>query len=136
MNTVTIKGAGVILRDSANRILLVLGRRHNKWSFPKGHVDEDDTSGEECAIRECKEETGLVVDIPMNVPRWMCNHYIYYHIGPENVTQGWRLSPEDRNEVARASWLTETQIAALQNVNAPVRKYMKKLQYTSKYISG
>jgi 8-oxo-dGTP pyrophosphatase MutT (NUDIX family) len=131
MTTIRIKGAGVILRDSADRILLVLGRKHNKWSFPKGHVDETDASGEGCAIRECKEETGLVVDIPHDVPYWMCNKYIYYTIGPDNVTCGWRLNPEDRNEVVRASWMTEEQVSNLSNANMPVRKFMKKLQHKS-----
>ena len=128
----SIKGAGVILRDSASRILLVLGRQHQKWSFPKGHVDEDDTSEEGCAIRECKEETGLEVNIPDDASYWFCNKYIYYHIGPTNVTNGWRLCPEDRNEVVKAEWMTEKQIAELTNANLPLRKYMKKLTAVSR----
>lgn len=120
-----IKGAGVILRDASNRILVVLGQKHNKWSFPKGHVDKDDLSPEKCAIRECEEETGIVVNIPNGTPYWKCNKYIYYHIGPENVTN-WEINPQDIEEVVKAEWMSETEIGALSNANAPIRKYINK----------
>lgn len=125
------KGAGVILRDDTNRILLVLGKKHNKWSFPKGHVEEEDLTGESCAERECKEETGLEVSIPKNVPHWCCNKYIYYCIGPDNVTNGWLLRPEDQNEVAVAKWMTPQQVATLANANSAVRQFVKKTAFQS-----
>ena len=44
-----------------NKILMV---KHNKghWAFPKGHVEENETE-QETALRETKEETGLIVSI-------------------------------------------------------------------------
>lgn len=124
----TIRGAGVILRDKANRILLVLGRNHDKWSFPKGHLESKDPSPEECAMRETKEETGLTVDIPTGTERWTCHQYIYYLIGPDQVTEGWHLQPEDHNEVAYAKWFTVTEIMDLRNGNIAVRKFCDKLR--------
>lgn len=53
------RGAGILVVDDEGRLLL--GRRsdNNKWATPGGHV-EDDESFEEAALRELREEVGLV----------------------------------------------------------------------------
>lgn len=48
--------------DSRKRALLLWHKRLSRWMPPGGHVDEDETP-EEAAKRECKEETGLDVEI-------------------------------------------------------------------------
>ena len=48
--------------DSQNRTLLLLHKRLGRWMPPGGHVDANETP-EDTAKRECKEETGLDVDI-------------------------------------------------------------------------
>lgn len=48
--------------DSQKRTLLLWHKRLQRWMPPGGHVDPDETP-EEAARRECKEETGLDVDI-------------------------------------------------------------------------
>src|SRR3990167_4781284 len=48
--------------DSQNRTLLLWHKRLGRWMPPGGHVDEDELP-EETARRECKEETGLDVEI-------------------------------------------------------------------------
>lgn len=48
--------------DSRNRVLLLWHKRLNRWMPPGGHVDADEMP-EETARRECKEETGLDVEI-------------------------------------------------------------------------
>lgn len=48
--------------DSQNRTLLLWHKRLGRWMPPGGHVDNDETP-EETAKRECKEETGLDVEI-------------------------------------------------------------------------
>jgi len=48
--------------DSKNRVLLLWHKRLQRWMPPGGHVDPDETP-EDAAKRECKEETGLDVEI-------------------------------------------------------------------------
>lgn len=54
---------GVIVTDEQNRVCLILrGEEPRKgfWGLPAGFM-EGDESAEECAVRECFEETGLHV---------------------------------------------------------------------------
>lgn len=48
--------------DSRGRTLLLWHKRLSRWMPPGGHVDADEMP-EETARRECKEETGLDVEI-------------------------------------------------------------------------
>lgn len=48
--------------DSKMRTLLLWHKRLGRWMPPGGHVDSNETP-EEAAKRECKEETGLDVEI-------------------------------------------------------------------------
>jgi 8-oxo-dGTP pyrophosphatase MutT (NUDIX family) len=53
--------AGLVLRRPAGsgwRWLLLRGRGHGEWGFPKGHLDPGETPWQ-AALRECAEETGI-----------------------------------------------------------------------------
>ncbi len=54
----------VVYRRTTDGVKVLLVKNHNGrcWSFPKGHVEKDETE-EETALREIKEETGLDVEI-------------------------------------------------------------------------
>lgn len=55
--------AGVVAVDVAQRVLLILRGeepRRGMWGLPAGFMEADETA-EECARRECLEETGLRV---------------------------------------------------------------------------
>lgn len=57
---IELSAGGVILRrgeENAVEVLLIEDSYGN-WGFPKGHVEEGETS-EDAARRECTEETGL-----------------------------------------------------------------------------
>ncbi|XFA98461.1 NUDIX domain-containing protein [Candidatus Izemoplasma sp. B36] len=55
------KSCGCVVFDELNRVLLVkMNMGH--WSFPKGHVEENETE-EETALRETLEETHIKCNI-------------------------------------------------------------------------
>lgn len=60
------KSAGCIVykrRESGSPLFLVVhDKAHGNWGFPKGHTESGE-SEKETALRECKEEIGIEVDI-------------------------------------------------------------------------
>lgn len=60
-------GAVVYRKNSKNNIKILLVKNHNGkcWTFPKGHIEKDE-SEKQTALREIKEETGLSVTIEPN----------------------------------------------------------------------
>jgi 8-oxo-dGTP pyrophosphatase MutT (NUDIX family) len=100
-----IKVCGTIVYSSKNNILVVQGRKTNKWSFPKGHRYE--CEGEfECAIRETEEETGLILDSNYerieNLPTGV---YYVYRLQDEPA-----LEPHDLKEVMDARWVAPDEL--------------------------
>ncbi len=49
--------SGVVLRDTAGRVLLIRRTGENTWGIPGGGVEPGE-SWEDAALRECREETG------------------------------------------------------------------------------
>jgi 8-oxo-dGTP diphosphatase len=66
----TRKAGTVLLNKQTNQIGLVYRKKYGDLSFPKGHLEEDETL-KECAIRETIEETGrlchLIEDEPLDI---------------------------------------------------------------------
>ncbi len=54
--------ASVLVRDGAGRVLLLRRPDNNLWTIPTGAVKRGETVPE-AAVRECREETGLQVEI-------------------------------------------------------------------------
>jgi len=50
------------IRNYQTEILLIQAKGRNDWGFIKGKIENNETE-KECAIRECKEEIGLNVNI-------------------------------------------------------------------------
>jgi 8-oxo-dGTP pyrophosphatase MutT (NUDIX family) len=54
--------ASVLVRDDADRVLLLRRPDNDLWTIPTGAVQRGETVAE-AGVRECREETGLQVEI-------------------------------------------------------------------------
>jgi 8-oxo-dGTP pyrophosphatase MutT (NUDIX family) len=69
--------AAVPYRESADgpAFLLVRTKRGRWWTFPKGHVDDNDASPAAAALREAREEGGAIGTVVSDVP-FARYHYV------------------------------------------------------------
>lgn len=110
---------GTILVSPDRKILLVKGRKTGKWSFPKGHPEENE---EElvCARRETYEETGIrVTPSFQDVLTLSVGRYFVYYL-PSKVC------PEvaDRTEVCDAEWWSLDQLHRIER-NCDVSYFLR-----------
>jgi len=100
---------------------LVQGRRTGKWSFPKGHSDENE-NGLECALREIMEETGI-----KNLPKpidYLEVGYGKYYVFELKTTQP--MVAIDKMEVMNTGWMGLDEMRKVQ-VNADVYKFVQRM---------
>jgi ADP-ribose pyrophosphatase YjhB (NUDIX family) len=93
---------GAVLLTEARETVVVLGRHSGKWSFPKGHGVSRELPLEAC-LRELKEETGIDMAgvLPDEELRFKGGTYFVFYM--KNRVE---LSPQDRNEVEQAMWVS------------------------------
>lgn len=100
-----VKKAGTILINlETKKIALVYRVKHNDYSFPKGHLEENE-SLLECAIRETEEETGrknhLILNKEINILRYTnpknedCANYMYIAIDDGQTDKDIALSDKE-----------------------------------------
>jgi bis(5'-nucleosidyl)-tetraphosphatase len=114
------KISGVILISHNNTILLVKGRKMNKWSFPKGHIEGSETIYQ-CAIRECFEETGISLNnYEYNYSKKLnSGEYFIYKIPYEL-----KHNMHDTEEISDIAWVS---IPSMMNMytNTDVNAFLK-----------
>jgi len=54
-----LTGAAIVVDAAGRRVLLLHHRKLQRWLQPGGHGDPGERTGEEVALREAREETGL-----------------------------------------------------------------------------
>jgi 8-oxo-dGTP pyrophosphatase MutT (NUDIX family) len=115
---------GCICITSNRKVLLVKGRQgEKKWSFPKGHRETFDTSPLSCALRELKEETGLLLKEQFTTSkRYRAGEYYVFFL-PEEYS----VNPKDTREIEEARWVSLDELVAL-NKNVDVSIFTQELQ--------
>ena len=119
-----MKKAGVILCafEASRRYYLLVQTYGSKWGFPKGTREPGET-GIACAIRECKEETGLRICLPKTPPQFKIYQSVYYYctIFTKKVAICWnKIDPE----ITGIGWFCESCVQSLL-LNADARVYFK-----------
>lgn len=115
-------GAGLIVFSSdCNHLLLVHDARSGKWGFPKGHREDTDDSDLKTAMRECYEETGLVMDDyaiygdPFKVTKGGQSYLFRYAILHADVRKE-KIKAGPAYEIAGLEWVPLQTLLAAANV--------------------
>ena len=121
-----MKVFGAICVNSCGEVLLVRGKKSQKWSFPKGHCKQDETDLE-CAVRELKEETGVdIQDI-----KYSSYHKLRgggYFVFPMETSPSLRIG--DNWEIAEVKWWDITSLPSLDsNVDVSIIRTLMKSMY-------
>lgn len=95
-----------------NKVLVVLGKISNKWSFPKGESDSNEDL-EQTAIRELKEETGFEFDNKIEF-FFKTKYTTYYKIDISNNEFFQLPNIIDKKEVKKCKFMS---LENLRNIN-------------------
>lgn len=125
--TRVMRKAGVILtsRDTT-KVLAVINRNcfnPLKFGLPKGHREEKETL-EQCASRELKEETGILVRVSARDPKIVVSETTYYLIKAAGMP---KPCPHDCTEIGDARWVKWEDIFA-NDCNRGLRLIRDKIQ--------
>ena len=127
-------GAGVILRNTLQQILLVCDARSGRWGFPKGHPEIcDHNQPLNTAIREVWEETGLKAfedyTIEAERPRRIGKRLYYRGFSNANSFHN-AVAPV--SEISDVKWWNVADLVGKDEVlNSDLRSWLKKMQYRS-----
>ena len=127
---------GIIYNRDNDKVLVVLNREshekgENKWGFPKGHRN----FGEkviDCAKREIKEETGLVIPKSLLKQRQCINNTLYFIINLKQEYDNFNII--DKNEIVKVEWMS---ISDLKNkcYNRDIRMFIRQEERShQKYV--
>ena len=130
-----IQAGGGVIKNERGQLLLIFRRK--KWDLPKGKLDEGETM-EECAIREVKEETGLIhVEI---IRKITITHHTYYQdeneilkethwfqmVAPSKGNE--TLTPQLEEDIEKVEWVETSSLPTyLENSYETIRKVISLL---------
>lgn len=89
--------------------VVVRGRASGIWSLPKGRMDSETESEEECALRELYQETGIRLPTISGLPRIVIgrNVYFVYHTTRALFNE---FTIHDSYEVGEVAWKTMAEL--------------------------
>ena len=95
----------------------------SKWGIPKGNVEPYEDVFQ-CAERELKEETGIVLSITADYPFIKINNTYYFlvHANSELVTP----RVQNRSEILDCAWVSYRDIGSHMNINNETKRLVKK----------
>ena len=117
----------MLFNTDFTRILIVKNNYHpypqcQKWGYPKGHVENNETTYE-CAKRELYEETGLVINISEHKTVNVNNSKYYVFTTDEAELKN--INPVDTNEINAVQFQDISTIQSL-NLNREASVLIKK----------
>lgn len=112
-------------KDDKKQVLLIRQFAHgHKWGIPKGHVDKGETV-EACAVREIREETGIVAELIVPLPDVMT-----FTKTESKTVKSWLAMPtvdsepdahsDPDSEVAAAKWFDVESLPPIHDYQRPV----------------
>lgn len=77
---------GIVVRDfdGEKKVLVTQHSKHKGWDFPKGHIEEGESS-KDAAVREVEEETGVKAEI---FEKAGDTKYFYYEPSSAKASEG------------------------------------------------
>jgi ADP-ribose pyrophosphatase YjhB (NUDIX family) len=123
---VLIKAAGGLVHSKDDKLLLIF--RRGKWDLPKGKLDDNEEI-KACAVREIKEETGL---INVEIEKLLSITYHTYHQEGKHFLKEshWylmradeqnNLTPQLEEDIEKCEWVPIDQIASyMENTHASI----------------
>ena len=131
-----VKKSGCLLINKKNKTVALVNRK-GEYSFPKGHLEDNETIIE-CAIRETKEETGhdchIIESEPISVlqyttPRGENVECCYYLAIDDGITSDF-IDDEDKE---RTEWVYYDNIEEkLSHQN--LKEFWNKIKYEVKFM--
>jgi 8-oxo-dGTP pyrophosphatase MutT (NUDIX family) len=126
-----VVAAGGLAHTDRNEVLLIL--RRGKWDLPKGKLDKGE-SLETCAIREIKEETGLI-DVKLEGPLTITYH-TYHEFGKHILKEShWYLMKAEKQEnfipqleedIEKCLWVPMNEISPyMENTHASILEVIR-----------
>lgn len=99
--------AGVFIYDPTEKKVLLVMSNGNLWGLPKGSVEiEKKETYKECAIREVREETGLVLDPDkLLISTKLFNRAVYYYLEKSFVEVSIQNEDKEDNDANGISWI-------------------------------
>ena len=121
-----IQAAGGLVHTEEDHLLLI--SRRGKWDLPKGKLDDNEDI-KSCAVREVREETGL---LKMEIERPLCITYHTYHQDGKHILkeshwylmkaeQQANLIPQLEEGIEKCEWVPIDEVAPyMENTHASI----------------
>ncbi|NBB13591.1 NUDIX hydrolase [Pseudomonas sp. SLFW] len=100
--------------------ILYVRKPNARWTLPGGKVEANESPAQ-AAVRELREETGLILNELSYVSRFEGGS-VLHHVFEVSVT--FMATPTPKNEIADCKWFTAKQLNALK-VNPSVKSIVK-----------